>query len=368
MSKGRTAYTEKEITDKDILYAWCYSDKTWDYSFREIIECLGLVAGYPSKMVPNTKYVEFAGLKDEIRKTLDSSSFCYVKGIGGLGKSRIALKIEEDIGSCIKDETWNNLYLDAIFISLKPGPAKEEFLSHVKEKVSEKNNDVALKKYFHLLGNLAKSRNKKIFVVIDNIDSDEDFRTLNTFYNCLKEFHHPGKDSTIQLLVTGRRDLSEFLKDNDLMKVEKGPVIEIKKYCNDPQNIWNLFSTNFLAVNGNPQGRAKDYIEANKEFLLGVFKKYDNHPGFTVIWARIMGQSFIFKGGEIGKDIHSISDRLDNILGNEFQLDDYGRLSEVAKVPLETLDEKFKGRASKIFQIFSLIRERISTGRLWQTI
>lgn len=365
--------TEKEIRHVDILDAWCFSASTKDFSKLntkekadvsngiktnsvpryQLMGCFMSAQdlGHPSTLVTNVDYTEMGSLKKDVVQRLKEDSFCYVRGIGGLGKSRVALEIEREIGN--KIDQSKSEYDTTVFVSLKSDSLKNEFLGQVREKVSEKDDDIALKKYFSRLGDLARAHSKKIFVVVDNIDTDDDFKFLQDIFDNIEKFHKPNEDSTFKLLVTGRLSPLDFLTKNKLDKL-KDRELTIAKYCT-VETCWSLVVNSFSEVI--PEERkqkGKIVIEQKKikEDLLNFFKKLDYHPAVVALFGRTLGQSY--KLGKFDADMRSLSARFQGIIALEGGLSDYGLLTQAVEAQLGVLDTRLGGKASKIFEIFSL--------------
>ncbi|MGE0197619.1 MAG: hypothetical protein AB7N99_07000 [Simkaniaceae bacterium] len=367
-------YTHREKKDLDILDAWCFSHATVDFSLatsktevenmvaeidrnsvplHEIAYCF-CDLGYVNPTTPNTKYIEFPQLKNDIRESLAQDSFCYVEGIGGMGKSRIAWELSKDIQDLISADL-NTPYLYTIFMSLRSESLKEEFFRHLRAVTNHAGTiDSQLEKYFNLLGLIATKKGKKVFVVLDNIDTPQDFEFLTKVYNSLQKFYQKHKTSPFEFLVTGRRDLSHFFEDHRLQS--ENTVVAIEDYCQDRETIWKLFTENFLdKCLVTQKEKAKALLEIEKEKLLTLIENYGNHTGFTIVLSRILQRSFKFNS--LQSDIDNISTNFQKYITRNPNLDDYGKLCEISKNTLEVIDQALEGQASKIYRVLALISD-----------
>lgn len=363
---------EERLTNVDILDAWCFSASTKDFSKLsakgkaseneriransipryQLMGCFisAKDLGYPSTLISNISYTEMGSLKKDVIQRLNEGSFCYVRGIGGIGKSRVALEIEREIGNQIDQS--NSEYDTSVFVSLKSASGKEDFLAKVREQVSERRNDVALKKYFSRLGDLATAHNKKIFLVVDNIDTDDDCKFLQDIFDSIKKFRKPDGDSIFKLLVTGRLSPSDFLTKNKLNTL-KNQELTIAKYCT-AETCWPLVVNSFLQVVPNEVSqKAKAVIEKKKETLLNLLKKLDYHPSVAALFSQTLARCYNL--GTFEEDIGSLSStQFKQVLAQAGDLSDYGPLIQAVEAQFKILDARVSGKASKIFEIFSL--------------
>jgi hypothetical protein len=367
VSAKSSPLTHSDIPHIDILDAWCYSNLTKDFSCYPILERAleieriqkGSISGkdlsgyfsnlgYPSKIAPTSVYVPLSELEKNIEESLQISPFCYVRGIGGLGKSRVSYEIEKRYRKSIEEQGEKSSYLDTVYISLKSESEKESFFQHVRKKAGMGNEiNPPVDKYFNLLGKAAQAKNKKVFIVIDNIDSDADFDVFAKLYKSLKEYHQQ-----FQVLATGRLDISNFIK-NQKNTSEKS-IIEIESYCKSDLIAWEIFQENFLDVISIAERKKSQVaIINNKGSILKLFKKYDHHTGFIVILGRDLGNSYTFNS--LSQDLQTLSKSIDEILLDSSKLNDYGILPEIIKTSLELSDKKYDGDASKVCNVLSLI-------------
>ena len=369
VSALRHPLTHLDIPHIDILDAWCYSNQTKDFSCyvveeraieveriekgsisgKALSEYFGNL-GYPSNIITSSVYEPLPELEKNIEESLETSPLCYVRGIGGLGKSRVSHEIEKRYRKSIEEQRETSSYLDTVYISLKSEPAKESFFQHVRNKVGTGNEITPpVDKYFKLLDEAAQAKNKKVFIVIDNVDSSADFEIFQKLYKGIKNHRQ-----RFQLLVTGRYDLTDFFQ-NQKIQPEKS-VIEIEKHCKNDEGLWKIFLTNFLeGISINERKKAEEIItkKQNQDSILKLFEKSGYHTSFIVTLGNQFAVSHKLK--TFSEDLETFENRIDEILRDCEKLDDYGKLSEIIQVPLEFADKKFNGNASKICHVLSLI-------------
>jgi hypothetical protein len=361
--------THSNIPHIDILDAWCYSNQTKDFSFYAVQERAieveriekGSISGkalseyfgnlgYPSNIITSSVYEPLPELEKNIEESLKTSPLCYVRGIGGLGKSRVSYEIEQKHRKSIEEQKEKSSYLDTVYISLKSEPAKESFFQHVRHKVGTSNEITPpIDKYFKLLDEAAQAKNKKVFIVIDNVDSSADFEIFQKLYKGIKD--HPQR---FQLLVTGRYDLTDFFQNQNI-RPEKS-IIEIEKHCKNDEGLWKIFLKNFLeGISIDERKKAEEIItkKQNQDSILKLFEKSGYHTSFIVTLGNQFAVSHKLK--TLSEDLQTFENRIDEILRDCEKLDDYGKLSEIIQVPLEFSDKKFNGNASKICNVLSLI-------------
>ncbi len=394
VSTLRPPITYEEIRRKlkkevDVLDAWCFSAKTkprsecsdeeWKKEAERINEgsirqgeFLGqfFSLNYESKIKPDTKYVDpvkvLRGrrsiiLSKEVRDKLNMLAFCYLKGIGGMGKSRFALDTQE----CIK--AGDNTYSNVIFISLKTANDRRDFLNYVKKRVGGPDKDrmleeEILERYFTIISRWMERTGKKCLVIIDNVDTDNNLTSLGQFYNVLENVRGPAGPSKLDLLVTGRRELKSFLGGAGLSS--NSATIELSSY-HSPSNAWNIFLANFLKMQGdnkNKRDAAETAVTKKRSELEEIFRKSENHIGFIVNIARILGDVSHFR--PLGTRLRSVSALIKEAI-DEAQQNGYPPLREMLKVPLKTLDETttdvgdliYKKKATPLFEILALISD-----------
>ncbi len=350
--------------DVDILDAWCFSATTKDFSKLsraerdeigkdsipryQLMDCFMSLQdlGYQNTLIPNIDYMEMGSLKQDVIDRLKEDSFCYVYGIGGLGKSRVATEITKDI----KDDGDQSEYGTTVFVSLKSKEEKNDFFAKVKKDVSERNDKIALKKYFSRLHDLARVHHKKIFVVVDNIDTPEELEVLQNIFDNIKEFCNPSGDSTFKLLVTGRLSLSDFWKKNKLDKL-KDREITIATYYTE-ETCWLLFINNFLRmIHETSKQSGRDTIEQHREVLLGYLKQVEYNSAIAIPYSRGLGLSYQL--GRFKPAMRFLSARFKAIIARGRGLDDYSH-DQAIEDQISLLDERRGGKAREIFEIFSL--------------
>lgn len=368
VSSASPPHTHADFPHIDILDAWCFSTTTQDFRFiqekdaREqvVLEIKrGSIASgdiaesfqknlivHSSQIIPHTIYVPLPGLQDKIAEKLNEFSLCYIKGIGGMGKSRVALETEKEVLELIKDD-GESLYMGSVFISFRSSAEIEHFFNHVRKMVGPQKS--ALKEYFKQLAHLAQQKNKKFFLVIDNVDTDEDLERFKKIFEALPPIS--GKDSPFQLLITGRRNIDAYLQKNQIIPNEV--TIKIGELCEDKEVFWKIFLENFLnSCSNNTKQKGKEYLENIKDKLCEKFQKYDFHIGYTVLFANAMAKAF-----SVGSAAAFLGEVDRIILNDNTFLKEYGKLEDITMRTLQACDKYSGGNASKVYQVLALLCE-----------
>lgn len=363
-------YTHQMAPHLDILDAWCHSAKTQDFRFlkektareKEIqriirgsvpIEHLfnsfrSTPMDFPSKLAPNTKYVEIPNLKQDILKALSQYSFCYLQGMGAMGKSRIAWQIEQ--------EKKGSSDASTVFITMKSSADIENFLNHARQQVRNPGSteDILLK-YFDQLGALARENRSKTFIVIDNIDSFDDQELFSKLYRSLKKQHQSKADSPFTVLVTGRREIEGLLEEYGLHPSET--TIKIEDYCNNEKVIWQIFYENFLQQISPPlRKEAEAYLNLREKKITATFKDFHYHVGYTLLYAIAMGLAFNWERIPSADEYLDTRAKENKLLHNPNLLNDYG-IPSIVMQTLKSIDKYHEGKASKIYEVLALISD-----------
>ncbi len=400
VSSLRSPITYEEIQNKlgkniDVMDAWCNSAHTKsrsDYSRGEWREESNRISkksvkthelvnhffslDYLSQKRVTSEYEEpkkivdgkQVGLITQIKRSLDEKSFCHVKGEGGYGKSRAAIEIEREIRQQIEEKPETCNYSNTVFIPLKNSSDETSFRSFVRQILPKGSfrgtvETNALEKYFTTLHQMAKSKGKRVLVIIDNIDNPKnDLKLLEEFYEVMKVFHRSGEVGGFDLLVTGRVPIDVFLSKNKLDS--DGSIVELGDYKGE-ENSWNIFLTNFLTQQDEKKkAKAKVAVDKVKKELKKAFKKYGYHVGLTVSMGSAFGQAYALGIINNFQDrIELIDEYIAEALGGDgtiARLDDYNEFRKILDVPLHIIEKEnpqYKGLARSVFDIFSLVSD-----------
>lgn len=354
----------KAIPGSDVVDAWCFSAGFQEgsklivenlLSYRELKRQFSL--SYASDIHTTNSYIELQALKTDIKQQLVGSAFCYVKSsAGGFGKSRVALEFEKEVQNDIQNGSAQ--YVESVFISLKTSSGLTRFRNHLEAIFGRQENSETevFERYFKELGFLAQKKNRKVFVVFDNIDTAKDVEELEKIYSALQK--HAYDPSThicrFDVLVTGRRNLTTFLENHEKI----GKIIELENYWQE-SDIWNLFSASFVqGVGKGMQNSAQLYIEQaeTRKHLLNMLKKAGNHPALTVVFAKLLSNKY-FHTGSLETTTKLLEDNLQKMANQHYKPGDYGLVCNIADAQLSVLDQDWMGFPSKLFEIFALISD-----------
>lgn len=402
VSPGRPPYTHKdEATQQmDILDAWCFSaktDRSQGFEKGVVIDsknssnrcrCGGTSAvafedvlasfnklGYKAKNIKDEDiaYVKIKACEEDILNRLKEYSSCYVLGDGGMGKSQISLRIEEEKRKSLE-------YADTAYIPLRTSGDWTSFLNYVKKVVDVKasglrgraerfanfNEDNALKKYFSILGKVAEKKGKKILIVVDNIDKEDQYKRFQKIHRAIKNYN-PMSEGPFELLATGRRD-------KDLPEFDVINTTKISNFWTE-EMLWQLFSENFLYCLSREtqiQKSAKAFIENNKIKLLKEFKDFDNNAGIIVTISKFLGQTYKFKGEKSANEkMKEISKHIcSSLQSHTGELGDY-KLAYLVRDLLEELPTKINEEPIKTddakyaYEVLALISDGEIPIDLW---